>query len=72
MSGLLGFIAFIVALFCGGALMEENYRKAGMFAAAFVVCSIIIISLGSNGIRMTEQRNCVIDWDGFANSEVCD
>lgn len=72
MSGLFGFIAFILALFTVGALMEENMKKAGMFAAAFVVCSIIIISLGSNGIRITEQRDCRIDWDGFSNGEVCD
>lgn len=71
MSGLFGFIAFILLLFCGGALMEENMKKAGIFAAAFLVCSIVIISMGSHGVRMTEQRNCVIDWDGFSNGEVC-
>lgn len=72
MSGFFGFIAFILALFCVGALMEENMKKAGMFAAAFVVCSIIVISIGSNGISITQQRDCYIAWDGFSNSEVCD
>lgn len=72
MAAFFGFVAFIVALFCVGALMEEDLKKAGYFAAAFIVCSVIIISSGSHGNRTVVQRDCVIDWDGFSNSEVCD
>lgn len=72
MSGLFGFIAFILALFCAGALMEENMKKAGVFAAAFLVCALIVVSLGGHGASTIVQRDCWIDWDGFSNSEVCD
>lgn len=72
MAAFFGFIAFILAFFCVGALMEENLRKAGMFAAAFVVCSAIILASGTHGNRTSVQRDCWIDWDGFSNSEACD
>ncbi|WP_181171685.1 hypothetical protein [Mesorhizobium sp. B2-6-7] len=45
--------------------------KVGKFGAAFVVCAFLAIMTGTPHSGGGSQ-NCRIDWDGRANSEVCD
>ena len=72
MAGLFGLLAFVAALFAIGALMEGNMKKAGLFACALVVCGGLILASPSGNYVGSLPQNCSIEWDGRANSEVCD
>lgn len=71
MAGVLGIIGLALAICVVGALMESNLRKAGLFAAA-LGCCLVVILVGTKPKPFAHTANCVIDWDGRANSEVCD
>lgn len=49
--------------------MERNMAKVGWCFAAFVLVSIAIVTLTPK--PKTALLDCSIDWDGRANSEVC-
>lgn len=57
MAGVFSFCAFLAALFFVGAVMDENGRKAGVFAAIFVACSIGLINLGGD-LTSTSLSDC--------------
>lgn len=69
-AGFLGLVAFVLALFCAGALAESNMAKAMKFGAAAFVCFVAVI-MSSGKLPSDGFQNCYTDWDGFANSEVC-
>jgi hypothetical protein len=70
LAGALGIIGLVLALFCVGGFMEGDMAKVGKFGAGFVVCGLLIL-FTSVPSRNTGGQNCHIDWDGRANSEVC-
>jgi hypothetical protein len=72
MAALFGTLAFVAALFVVGAIMEGNVRKAGLFACAVAVCGVLILASPSRHYVGKSAQNCSIEWDGRANSEVCD
>lgn len=69
-AGFLGLVAFVLVLFCAGALAESNVQKAMKFGAAAAVCFVAII-ISSGKLPSDGFQECYTDWDGFANSEVC-
>ena len=71
MFGLLGIVAFFLALFVAGAIMEGNGAKAMKFGAALFVCSVVIIGWGPKGDNFA-SGNCWTDWDGRSNPTVCE
>ncbi|TPM89865.1 hypothetical protein [Mesorhizobium sp. B2-1-3A] len=70
LAGVLGIVGLALALFCVGGFLEGDMAKVGKFGAAFVVCGVLILMTGTAPSGSGAQ-NCRIDWDGRANSEVC-
>lgn len=71
-AGILGIVGLVLALFCVGGFMEGDIAKAGKFGAGLGVCLVLIFLTSAPGQRTGGSQNCHIDWDGRANSEVCD
>lgn len=70
MSAFFGFIAFVVALFAVGAFMEGNIRRAGLFAAAFVACGVVIVAF-DRPRAISLASDCFTEWDGRTSRTVC-
>ncbi|TPM53275.1 hypothetical protein FJ959_22365 [Mesorhizobium sp. B2-2-4] len=71
LAATLGILGLVLALFCVGGFMEGDMAKVGKFGAGFVLCAFLAIMTGAPHSGGGSQ-NCHIDWDGRANSEVCD
>lgn len=71
MAGVLGIIGLALAICVVGALMESNLKKAGLFALALAAC-VAVILIGTQPRPFAHTANCYVDWDGRANSTVCD
>lgn len=71
LAAVLGIVGLVLALFAVGGFMEGDMGKVGKFGGAFAVCAVLIL-MTSGPRQSIVVRHCEIDWDGFANSEVCD
>jgi hypothetical protein len=70
-AGVLGVCGFVLALFAVGGFMEGDMGKVAKFGGGFVICAILILIVGGP-LGTGGSQTCRIDWDGRANSEVCD
>jgi hypothetical protein len=71
-AGVLGIIGLVLALFCVGGFMEGNMAKAGKFGAGLAICLGLILITSGPSRNTGGGQNCHTEWDGRANSEVCD
>lgn len=69
-AGVLGIVGLVLALFAVGGFMEGDMGKVGKYGAGFAVCAVLILMTGSPRSGGGSQ-DCHTDWDGRANSEVC-
>lgn len=72
LAGLLGIAGLVLALFAVGGFMEGDMGKVGKYGAGFVVCGVLALVTGSGLHQSPTGQHCSTDWDGRANSEVCD
>lgn len=70
LAGVLGVVGLVLGLFAIGGFMEGDMGKVAKFGAGFVVCGALILMTGSPR-SVSAPQHCETDWDGFANSEVC-
>ncbi len=71
-AGVLGIVGLVLALFCVGGFMEGNMAKVAKFGAGIAVCAALILLTAGPSRNTGGSQNCYIDWDGRANSEICD
>jgi len=71
LAAVLGVIGLVLALFAVGGFMEGDMSKVGKFGAGLAVCAVLILMTSGPNRTTGASQNCHIDWDGFANSEVC-
>jgi hypothetical protein len=70
-AAVLGIAGLVLALFAVGGFMEGDMSKVGKYGSGFAVCAVLILMTAGPRTGGGSQ-NCHIDWDGRANSEVCD
>lgn len=70
LAGVLGVVSFVLALFAAGAFMEGDMGKIGRYAAAFIACVVITLVFTSPK-PFQHVTECITDWDGRSNSEIC-
>lgn len=68
--GIVGLVAFVLALYVIGAVAERNAAKAAKFGGVLLVCATVILLFGEPA-QLTDA-DCYIDWDARSNSAVCD
>jgi hypothetical protein len=72
LAGLFGIAGLVLALFAVGGFMEGDMGKVGKYGAGFVICGVLALMAGAGTERNSTGQHCSTDWDGRANSEVCD
>lgn len=72
LAGVLGILGLILAICAGGAFMEGDAKKAAMFGAGLLACSIIIIGWTPRPKYSSGFQDCWTEWDGRTTRTVCD
>lgn len=70
-AGVLGVVGFVLALFVVGAFMENDLRKMARYGAALALC-LVVVFVATRPKPFAHTVSCSVEWDGRANSEVCD
>ena len=71
LAGVLGIVGFVLALFVVGAFMENDLRKMAKYGAALAACLFVVL-VATKPKPFAHVTDCYVDWDGRANSTVCD
>jgi hypothetical protein len=70
LAGVLGIVALCLLLLAVGGFMEGDIGKVAKFGTLFAICAIVSAFTATS--HPGASQNCHIEWDGRANSEVCD
>lgn len=71
MVAILGIVAFVLALFVVGSLMEREIRRAGIYGVALLICTVVIMSFDDRR-SIIQTANCWTEWDMRVSRTVCD